>query len=70
MYSEAVLTSIPEPISVTEPLNVGCLSLNESPEVGDETTGAGAETSTVTVAFCFVPVVAVVELELSVKSWY
>ena len=56
MYREAVLTSSPEPISVTEPLNVGCLSLNEDPEEGELTTGAGAETSTVTVSLIFVPV--------------
>ena len=59
MYKVAVLTSRPDPISVTEPVNVGCLSLNEDPEVGVLTTGAGAETSTVTVDLTFVPVVAV-----------
>jgi hypothetical protein len=57
-------------MSVTEPANEGCLSLNELPDVGEETTGAGAETSTVTVSLIFVPVVALVEVELSVKSWY
>ena len=69
-YRVAVLTSNPEPISVTDPVNVGCLSLKEEPDDGVETTGEGAATSTVTVAFCFVPVVAVVDVELSVKSWY
>ena len=49
-YKVTVLTSRPEPISVTEPANEGCLSLNEEPEEGEETTGEGAETSTVTVA--------------------
>ena len=70
MYKVAVLTSRPDPISVAEPANAGCLSLNEEPEVGLVTTGVGASTSIVTVSFTFVPVVAVVAELLSVKSWY
>ena len=49
-------------MSVAEPANEGCLSLNESPFNGVETTGAGADTSTVTDALTFVPVVAVVDV--------
>ena len=55
-------------MSVAEPANEGCLSLNEEPLVGEVTTGVGASTSIVAVALTLVPTVAVVDELLSVKS--